>query len=426
MQVNRKKLGALVCVLLATAAVAGTAAASHTGTPGVSKHQIVIGGTFPFSGPAQLYKTIPAAEQAYYAYVNAKGGVHHRKIKDITLNDEYNPAETVPDVKKLVEQDHVFAIVGSLGTAPGLATWGYLNKRRVPQVLLATGDAYWGNCVHKACPGAGSTSPKPWTMGWQPDYPGEAKLYAKYILKHKPNAKIGVLYQDDAYGRNYLNGLRTGLGSHKSQIVDAQSYSVTDPGPVVGSHVVHIAGSGADVFVIFATPSASIAALATEGQVPGWHPLTFLNNVSANRVFMQIAAKNGANLNGVLSTTYLASATTQASLPGMTLAKKIIHTYAPALDQQLAGGDSNIVYGLSVAWTFAHELARAGKNPTRKSLMKALRSMNEKNNPCVYPGMVVKTSKKRTFPMQQLVFIKWSGGAAGDWHPSSKVLNSGH
>ena len=426
MQVNRKKLGALVCVLLATAAVAGTAAASHTGTPGVSKHQIVIGGTFPFSGPAQLYKTIPAAEQAYYAYVNAKGGVHHRKIKDITLNDEYNPAETVPDAKKLVEQDHVFAIVGSLGTAPGLATWGYLNKRHVPQVLLATGDAYWGNCVHKACPGAGSTSPKPWTMGWQPDYPGEAKLYAKYILKHKPNAKIGVLYQDDAYGRNYLNGLRTGLGSHKSQIVDAQSYSVTDPGPVVGSHVVHIAGSGADVFVIFATPSASIAALATEGQVPGWHPLTFLNNVSANRVFMQIAAKNGASLNGVLSTTYLASATTQASLPGMKLAKKIIHTYAPALDQQLAGGDSNIVYGLSVAWTFAHELARAGKNPTRKSLMKALRSMNEKNNPFVYPGMVVKTSKKRTFPMQQLVFIKWSGGAAGDWHPSSKVLNSGH
>jgi len=378
MPVNRRKLklGALLCVLLATAAVAGTAAASHTGTPGVSKHQIVIGGTFPYSGPAALYKTIPSAEQAYYAYVNAKGGVNHRKIKDITINDEYNPAETVPAVKKLVEQNHVFAIVGSLGTAPGLATWKYLNQRHVPQVLLATGDAYWGNCVHKACPGAGSTSPKPWTMGWQPDYPGEAKLYAKYILKHKPNAKIGVLYQDDAYGKNYLNGLKTGLGSHQNQIVDAQSYSVTDSGPVVGSHVVHIASSGADVFVIFATPSAAIAALATEGQIPNWHPLTFNNNVSANRVFMQIAAQNGANLNGVLSTNYLASATTQANLPGMKLAKRIIHKYAPALDQSFAGGDSNIVYGLSVGWTFAHELKRAGKNPTRKSLMKALRTMN--------------------------------------------------
>lgn len=427
MQVNRRKFGALLCVLLATAAVAGTAVASHSSkTPGVSKHQIVIGGTFPYSGPAALYKTIPSAEQAYYAYVNAKGGVFHRKINDITVNDEYNPAETVPAVKKLVEQNHVFAIVGSLGTAPGLATWGYLNKRHVPQVLLATGDAYWGKCVHRACPGAGSTSAKPWTMGWQPDYPGEARLYAKYILKHKPNAKIGVLYQDDAYGKNYLNGLKSGLGSHKSQIVDQQSYSVTDSGAVVGSHVVHIAQSGADVFVIFAIPGPAIAALATEGQIPNWHPLTINNNVSANRIFMQLAASKGANPDGVISTNYLESATTQANLPGMKLAKKIIHQYAPALDQSLAAGDSNIVYGLSVAWTFAHELKRAGKNPTRKSLMKALRTMNEKNNPFVYPGMVVKTSKKRNFPMQQLIFIKWSGGASGDWHPTGKVLNSGH
>lgn len=426
MQVNRRKLGALLCVLLATAAVAGGAAASHAGkTPGVSKHQVVIGGTFPYSGPAALYKTIPTAEQAYYAYVNAKGGIHHRKIKDITVDDQYNPAQTVPAVKKLVEQNHVFAIVGSLGTAPGLATWGYLNKRHVPQVLLATGDAYWGKCVHRACPGAGSTSPKPWTMGWQPDYPGEAKLYAKYILKHKPNAKIGVLYQDDAYGKNYLNGLKTGLGSHKGQIVDQQSYSVTDSGAVVGSHVVHIATSGADVFVIFATPSAAIAALATEGQIPNWHPLTINNNVSANPVFMRIAAQNGAQPNGVLSTNYLASATTQPNLPGIKLAKKIIHKYAPALEQSLLAGDSNIIYGLSVGWTFAHELARAGKNPTRKSLMKALRTMNEKHNPFVYPGMVVKTSKKRNFPMQQLIFIKWSGGGTGDWHPTGKVLNSG-
>ena len=427
MQVNRRKFGALLCGLLATAAVAGTAAASHTSkTPGVSKHQIVIGGTFPYSGPAALYKTIPSAEQAYYAYVNAKGGVFHRKINDLTVNDEYNPAETVPAVKKLVEQNHVFAIVGSLGTAPGLATWGYLNKRHVPQVLLATGDAYWGKCVHRACPGAGSTSPKPWTMGWQPDYPGESRLYAKYILKHKPNAKIGVLYQDDAYGKNYLNGLKSGLGSHKSQIVDAQSYSVTDSGPVVGSHVVHIAGSGADVFVIFATPSAAIAALVTEGQIPNWHPLTFNNNVSANRIFMQLAASKGANPNGVISTAYTASQTAQPNLPGMKLAKKIIHKYAPALDDQFASGDGNLVYGLAVGWTFVDALKHAGKNPTRKSLMHALRTMNEKNNPFIYPGMSVKTSKKDAFPMEQLIFEKWGGGAGGDWKTTGKVLNSGH
>jgi branched-chain amino acid transport system substrate-binding protein len=427
MPVKSRKFGALLCVLLATVAVAGTAAASHSSkTPGVSKHQIVIGGTFPYSGPAALYKTIPSAEQAYYAYVNAKGGVFHRKIKDLAVNDEYNPAETVPAVKKLVEQKHVFAIVGSLGTAPGLATWKYLNKRHVPQVLLATGDAYWGKCVHRACPGAGSTSPKPWTMGWQPDYPGEARLYAKYILKHKPNARIGVLYQDDAYGKNYLNGLKSGLGSHKSQIVDAQSYSVTDTGPVIGSHVVHIAGSGADVFVIFATPSATIAALVTAGQIPNWHPLTFNNNVSANRIFMQLAASKGANPNGVISTAYTASQTAQPNLPGMKLAKKIIHKYAPELDDQFASGDGNLVYGLAVGWTFVDALKHAGKHPTRKSLMHALRHMNETNNPFLYPGMSVKTSKKDGFPMEQLIFEKWGGGAGGDWKSFGKVLKSGH
>jgi hypothetical protein len=148
--------------------------------------------------------------------------------------------------------------------------------------------------------------------------------------------------------------------------------------------------------------------------------------VAANPIFMRIAAQNGANPNGVLSTTYLSSATTQANLPGMKLAKKIIHTYAPALDGQFAAGDSNLVYGLSVGWTFVDGLRHAGKNPTRTSLMHALRTLNEKNNPFVYPGMSVKTSKKRNFPMQQLIFIKWSGGGTGDFHATGKVLNSGH
>src|SRR5262249_40744932 len=316
----------------ATAAAEGGAAASHNGTPGVTKKQIVIGGTFPFTGPASLYKTIPAAEAAYYAYVNAKGGVFHRKITDITLDDQYDPSKTVPQTQKLVEQKHVFAIVGSLATAPILATWKYLNQRKIPQVLVATGDAYWGNCVRHKCQG----STKPWTMGWQPDYPGEAKLYAKYILKNKPGAKIGVLYQNDAYGKNYLAGLKTGLGSHSGRIVDQESYNVTDPGAVVGAHVGALAAHGADTLVIFATPAASIAALATVPHVPGWNPLIILNNVSANRLFMLTAAKNGASLNGVVSTVYTASPTTQSNLPGMKLAKQIIHQYAPALDQSLA------------------------------------------------------------------------------------------
>jgi branched-chain amino acid transport system substrate-binding protein len=421
MAVNRRKLGALLLVLAAMATAAGTAAASHKSTPGVTKNQIVIGGTFPFTGPASLYKTIPAAEAAYYAYVNAHGGVFHRKIKDITLDDQYDPSQTVPQTQKLVEQDHVFAIVGSLGTAPILSTWGYLNKNKVPQVLVATGDAFWGNCVHHKCVG----STKPWTLGWQPTYPGEAKIYAKYVLANKPSAKIGVIYQNDAYGKNYLAGLKTGLGSHAGQIVDTESYNVSDSAQVIAAHIVALRAHGADTLAIFATPTPTIQSLVAKTLI-GWNPLTLVNNVSANRLFELAAAQNGASLDGIISTAYLSSPTTQSSLPGMKLAKSIIHQYAPALDQSLAQGDGNIVYGLASAWTFVDGLKHAGKNLTRAGLMKALRNMKETKNPFVYPGMTVQTSKKRTFPMEQLKLEKWSGGAGGDWHAFGKIYSGIH
>ena len=429
MRVNRRKLGALVCALLATAVVASAAAASHTSTPGVTKNKIVIGGTFPFTGQASLYKTIPAAEQAYYAYVNAHGGVFHRKIKDITLDDAYDPSKTPGQTKKLVEQDHVFAIVGSLGTAPILSTWNYLNKRKVPQVLVATGDAYWGQCVHKKC--AASKTAKPWTIGWQPDYPGEAKVYAKYILKNKPGAKIGVLYQADAYGQNYLAGLKAGLGSKKNQIVDAESYNVGDNAQLIATHLVKMRASGADTLVVFATPQPTIFALVDRTAI-GWNPLTLINNVSANRLFMLAAggAQPGADLNGVISTTYVASPTTQGNLKGMKLAKAIIAaTGNQQLEGALAEGDTNIVYGLASAWTFVDALKHAGKNLTRPGLMKALRSLKEtksNKNPFIYPGMTVQTSKKRGFPMEQLKLIRWSGGKAGDWHAFGKLYSGIH
>jgi branched-chain amino acid transport system substrate-binding protein len=426
MPVNRRKLGALLCVLLATTVAASAAAASHTSTPGVSKTQIVIGGTFPFTGQAALYKTIPAAEQAYYAYVNAHGGVFHRKIKDIALDDAYDPSKTPGQTKKLVEKDHVFAIVGSLGTAPILSTWNYLNKRKIPQVLVATGDAYWGQCVRHKCPA--SKTPKPWTMGWQPDYPGEAKVYAKYILKNKPGARIGVLYQNDAYGQNYLAGLKAGLGLHKNEIVDTESYNVGDQAQQIAAHLIAMRTHGADTLVIFATPQPTIFALVGRTAI-GWNPLTLVNNVSANRLF-ELAAANAqppADLNGIISTAYLESPTTQANLKGMKLAKKIINaTGNQALEQAFAEGDGNIVYGLASAWTFVDALQHAGKNLTRAGLMKALRNMKETHNPFVYPGMTVKTSKKRAFPMEQLKLERWSGGKTGDWHAFGKIYTGIH
>ncbi len=429
MSINRKKLGALLCVVAVGIAVASTAgAARQSTTPGVTDHSITIGGTFPFSGPASLYATIAYAEQAYFGYVNAKyHGVNGRKITDITLDDGYNPNTTVTDVKKLVEKDNVFAIVGSLGTEPGLATWGYLNQHKVPQALLATGDAYWGTCVYQPkipqCKGA-----KPWTIGWQPDYPGEARLYAKYVLSHQSKPRIGVLMQSDAYGKNYLAGFMAGLGSHKSDVVDTEKYTSGSDPAGIQAHILKLKQKNVNTVVIFATPAYAIAALATEGGLH-WSPLTMLNNVSANRLFMLSAESKGATPAGVVSTTYIESQTRQSNLPGMQLAKAIIDsTGNSGLINDFNAGDNNLVYGFAVAWTFVDALKHSGANPTRASFMKALRSLNEtgkNSNPFVYPGMVVKTSATHGFPMQQLQFEKWDG-TIHDWKTFGNVLTSGH
>ena len=200
------------------------------------------------------------------------------------LDDAYDPSKTVPLVQQLVEQDKVFAVVGSLGTAPGLATWGYLNSHKVPQVLLATGDSYWGFSGAKKYP---------WTMGWQPDYPGEAKLYGKYIAQNMPTAKIGVLFQNDAYGKNYYAGLRVGLGAKKSNIVSAQSYDAThDERRAAGPRA---EGRGRDVFVVFARRRRPSVRSSRRRRSAGRPTATFINNVSANPVFLMIAAANGGD-----------------------------------------------------------------------------------------------------------------------------------
>ena len=304
--------GRIVTVLAGIALVAGiavtAAVAGHQATPGLTATEIKIGGTFPLTGVASLYKTIPVAEKAYFDYVNDHGGVNGRKINFEILDDSYDPSKTVPLAQQLVEKDGVFAVFGSLGTAPTLATWGYLNSHKVPQVLVATGDSYWGFSKKKY----------PWTIGWQPDYPGEAKVYGKYIASNMKNAKIGVLYQNDAYGKNYYAGLRVGLGEAKVKIVDAESYDATNPS--VTQQILALKSKGADTFVVFATPTPTITALVTATKV-GWTPTaTFINNVSSNRLFLLAAAGAGAKVDGVISTAYTASSTTQQNLAGVKLA----------------------------------------------------------------------------------------------------------
>jgi branched-chain amino acid transport system substrate-binding protein len=410
-------LGALVGVALVAAVAATAASGAHQSDPGITKTSITIGGTFPLTGVASAYKTIPAAETAYFAYVNAHGGVNGRKINDIIVDDAYNPALTVPAVQKLVEQDHVFALLGDLGTAPGLATWGYTNQHKVPQVFLATGDSYWGYCEHKACQG----STKPYTIGWQPDYPSEGRMYGKYIAANMPDAKIGILFQNDAFGKNYITGLKQGLGSKASDIVDEEGFNATDT--TVTQQVLALKAKGANVYFIAATPAQAIAGLVTATKI-GWNPTTFLANVSNIRPFLLIAAANGANLNGLISSSYLPT-WNQTTIPGMKLAKSIIAQYAPALAPDFAQGDSNLVYGMAVAWTFVYALQNAGKNPTRASLETALHSMNTSKNPFVYPGIAIKTSSTDGFPIEQLVMTKWTGGATGGMVSFGKLQNTG-
>jgi branched-chain amino acid transport system substrate-binding protein len=442
--INHKKFGALLGIVAIAIAIASTAGAARQSTPGVTSSSITIGSTFPLSekqgvtGGASLYQTIAYAEQAYYHYV---GKVNGRKITDIVDNDQYDPSETVPEVQNLVEQKHVFAIVGSLGTTEGVSTMNYLNSHQVPQVLLATGDSLWGLCsetgaafhpINHVC-----SSPQPWTMGWQPDYNGEGYLYGKYLLAHKSNPKIGVLYQDDLFGQNYLAGLKKGLGSHTGDIVHTEAYASGESPSQISTRVEQIYAHGANVLVVFATPGSAIAALSTASAIPGWKPMEILSNVSANRVFMLAAEdpKNGAaKLNGLISSTYVKSETaTPASDKGMVLAHKIIWATGNAnLKQEYALGDTNLIYGLGVAWTFVDALKHAGKNPTRASFMKAIRSLNESGankNPFLFPGMTVKTSKTNTFPMQQLNLERWAGQtahAAGDWTKVGGIAHVGH
>jgi branched-chain amino acid transport system substrate-binding protein len=406
--------GKLLAMAAGVAIVAGISVTAASGAkhadPGITPTEIKIGGTFPLTGIASPYKTIPAAEKAYFDYVNDHGGVNGRKINFTILDDAYDPSKTVPLAQQLVEKDNVFAVVGSLGTAPTLATWGYLNSRKVPQALVATGDSYWGFSYKKY----------PWTIGWQPDYPGESKLYGRYIAANMPNAKIGVLYQSDAYGKNYYAGLRVGLGPEKGKIVDAQTYDVTNPS--VAQQILSLKSKGADTLVVFATPTATVTALVAAAKI-GWSPATFINNVSANRLYLLAAAAAGAKTDGIISTTYLASPTTQANLAGMKLGKSITDQYLPSLQANFARGDSSIVYGFGVAWTFVYALQNAGKNPTRASLMKALHNMNTTKNPFVYPAIRIQTSAKDNFPIEQERMIKWGGGATGDWQPFGKLLS---
>ena len=409
--------GKLLAVLAGIAVLATVAVTAASGAkqadPGITATSIKIGGTFPLTGPASTYKIIPTAENAYFQYVNDKGGVNGRKIDFKILDDAYSPSQTVPLTQQLVEQDKVFAVYGSLGTAPNLAIWDYLNKNKVPHVLLATGDSYWGFSYKKY----------PWTIGFQPDYPGEAKIYGKYINANLPNAKIGVIYQNDAFGKNYLAGLRVGLGAQKTKIVSTQPFDIGAPN--VQQQILALKASGADTLVIFATPTQAIGSLVLATKT-GWNPANiFLSNVAAVATFMKIAAASGANISGMISAGWLndVSIPVLADTAGGKLGRDILAKYAPALDPT----NSLTFYGLADAWTMVYALQKAGKNLTRAGLIKALRTLDpaKAKNPFLFPGVSLQTKLKGdNFPIETINLVKWNGGATGGWQPFGKIYGN--
>jgi branched-chain amino acid transport system substrate-binding protein len=402
---TRRARFALVSSVVAALAVVATAAAvasTSAGTPGVTAKTITIGGTFPLTGPAQLYSVIPHAENAYFQYVNAHGGVNGRKIVFKYYDDQYNPAMTVPLTKKLVEQDHVFADYGSLGTAPTLATRDYLNKAGVPQVLVATGDSYWGAQYKKY----------PWTIGFQPDYPGESRVYGKFIATKVPQAKIGVLMQDDAYGENYYAGLVQGLGAAKDKIVDVEKYDATQTD--VTQQVVKLKAAGANVFALFALPTQTITALVVATKI-GWHPVTFINNVSSSPLFMGLAQQSGANVQNDITASYVYDVWNNPNTATSKLYKSIIAKYDPGANAL----DANVLYGVASAWTMVQALKSAGTTPTRAGLMTALTHMNQVN-PFLYPGIKMITTPTERFPIDQQILEQYKGTA---WVPFGHIFS---
>jgi len=363
-------------------------------TPGVTKTQVLIGGTVPLSGQASSFGAIGPAANAYFKYVNARGGVHGRKIKYLYRDDGYDPSRTLELTRELVEQDKVFAIFNTIGTEHTIAIRGYLNAVKVPEVFAGTGAAKVGRGYKQF----------PWTMGYLPSFEGEGAIYGRYVVTHRPKAKIAVLYENSDYGNDLLHGLQRGLGVHAKQIVAKASYEVTDTD--INSQVAKLRASKADTFMLFALPTYAIQSFIYAYKL-GWFPRFFVSSVSIEPTIMSIAGSNthGKETNGALSFAFVKDPTSPrwAKDPALRLYKKILKRYDPG------GKPSNVYnwYGMTVAYSMVDALRHAGRNPTRASLMHAVTHMNERNTPFLLPGVFVRTSPTNYFPIAKAKMVRY-------------------
>jgi branched-chain amino acid transport system substrate-binding protein len=386
----------VVIAVLGALALATCASGAGTATPGVTASEVVIGGTIPLTGVASAYRTVGLGAAAYFRYVNAHGGVNGRKIRYIIKDDQYDPGQTLNQTRALVEQDHVFAIFNSLGTEHNLATRPYLNAIKVPQLFVASGATTWGK-DHKQWP---------WTIGYQPNYRAEGTIYGRYVAKTAPKSRIGVLYQNDDYGKDLLAGLRNGLGRKGKLIRSTQNYNVDDPD--VQSQIARLKSAKANTLMLFATPKFAIQAYRFASQL-GWRPKVYINTVSSasNTMAFAVLASSKKQTEGTISIVFIKDPTDPrwAKDRGMKLYRTIMKNF-----KGTNAKDVYNVYGMSVAHTFVEALKKAGKNPTRDSIMRAARHLNIKNDPFLLPGVVVRTTASDGFPLDQARLERYHNG----------------
>jgi branched-chain amino acid transport system substrate-binding protein len=382
----------LVIVLAAVLAL-GALGPAGAQTPGVTATEIKLGNTNPYSGPASAYGTIGKAISAYFKMVNEQGGINGRKVDFVSLDDGYSPPRTVEMVRRLVEQDQVAVVFQTLGTPTNSAIHKYLNQQKVPHLFVATGATKWGD-------------PKnfPWTMGWQPTYQAEGKIYAQYILKNIPNAKVGILYQNDDYGKDYVKGIKDGLGdAAKKVIVSEQSYEVTDP--TVDSQIVNLKNSGANVFYNVTIPKFAVQAIKKAHDI-GWKPVHLLNSVSSSvGVVLKPAGVEASK--DIITSRYLKDPTDPAikNDAGYKEWVAFMQKYYP--DGAL--NDDFNVYGFSVAQTMAHVLKQCGQDLSRANVMKQAASIKDLSLPMLLPGIKINTSATDFYPIEQEQLAKFDG-----------------
>jgi len=393
MLARRKHLITAVATGAIAFASTGGALAQKKYDSGASDTEIKIGNIMPYSGPASAYGVIGKTEAAYFNKINAEGGINGRKINFITYDDGYSPPKAVEQARKLVESDEVLVVFNPLGTPSNSAIEKYMNSKKVPQLFVATGATKWNE-------------PKefPWTMGWQPSYQSEARIYAKYLLKEKPDAKIAVFYQNDDFGKDYLKGLKDGLGAKAaSMIIAEEGYETSEPS--IDNHIVKLKASGADVFISITTPKFAAQAIKKLAEM-NWTPLHIVSNVSAS-VGGVIKPAGFENAQGILSAAYAKDGADAQwnNDPGM----KKFYEFLAKYDADANKLDGSVVYGYGAAQTMVKVLEMCGDNLTHENVMKQAASLKNFTPDTLLPGVTINTSATDFAPIKQLQMMRFKG-----------------